>query len=167
MPHKMYLKFNKTRHITVINEESRLRIDAEPFQMTFVINDDCIGCGTCSGKCPANAINGEIKARFCIDPLLCTECGTCFNTCPIGAVIDPQGNRSTRKSRNRKKPLKSRINSDLCAGCRTCFLNCPQKAITVIKKGLFSRFYCRVDTKMCVGCGTCTKYCITGAAELR
>jgi len=167
MPHKTYLKINKIRYITIINEGSRLRIDAESFQMTFVINDDCIGCGACSGKCPVNAINGAIKVRFYIDPFLCTECGTCFNTCPIGAVIDPQGNHSTRKSRNREKALKSWINPDLCAGCRTCFLNCPQKAITVIKKGLFSGFYCRVDAKMCVGCGICIKYCITEAAELR
>ena len=135
--------------------------------MTFVISDDCIGCGACARKCPGNAIKGETKVRFDIDPLLCTECGTCFDTCPRGAVIDPQGNRSPVKGKNRKKTLKCRINSDICAGCRTCFFNCPQKAITVIRKGFFSGVYCRVDTEMCVGCGICTKYCITEAAKLK
>ena len=133
--------------------------------MTYKISDDCVGCGACAKKCPENAIEGEIKERFDIDPYLCLECGTCFDTCPRGAVIDPEGNRSPKKGKKQKE-VKARIDSDICAGCRTCFMNCPHDAISVIKKGLFSGIHCRIDPEICVGCGTCTEFCITGAVEL-
>ncbi len=144
----------------------QLRDEAVPSSVTFKIGDECIGCGACARECPENAIKGEIKVRFDIDPFLCIACGTCFNICPSGAIIDAQGNRSPRKGKKKRKVAKYWINPDLCAGCLTCFLNCPQKAITVIKKGFFSREYCRVDAKRCVGCGICTKYCIIGAVGL-
>ncbi len=143
----------------------QLRDEAVPSSVTFKIGDECIGCGACARKCPENAIKGEIKVRFDIDPFLCIACGTCFSICPSGAIIDAQGNHSPRKGK--KKVAKGWIDPALCAGCKTCFLNCPQKAITVIKKGLFSREYCRVDAKRCIGCGICTKYCIIDAVELR
>ncbi|NVM57824.1 MAG: 4Fe-4S binding protein [Desulfobacterales bacterium] len=134
--------------------------------MPYQISENCIGCSTCAKKCPENAIDGEIKVRFDIDEYLCQECGTCFDTCPNGAIIDPQGNRSTKK-RKKKKLARAHIDPDICAGCKTCFLNCPQEAIRVVKKGIILTItYCRVDTGLCIGCGTCTLNCITGAAEL-
>lgn len=133
--------------------------------MTYRISDDCAGCGACAKKCPEEAIQGEIKVRFDIDPYLCQECGTCFDTCPRGAIIDPQGNRSPKKLK-KKKLSKAHIDPSICAGCKTCFLNCPQEAISIIKKGIFSGSYCRVDAEKCAGCGTCTRFCITGAVEL-
>jgi ferredoxin len=133
--------------------------------MTYRISDDCAGCGACAKKCPEEAIQGEIKVRFDIDPYLCQECGTCFDTCPRGAVIDPQGNHSPKKLK-KKKVAKAHIDPSVCAGCKTCFLNCPQEAISIIKKGIFSSSYCQVDAEKCMGCGTCTRFCITGAVEL-
>ena len=42
--------------------------------MAYVINDDCIACGTCIDECPVDAIaEGEI---YKIDPELCTDCGS-------------------------------------------------------------------------------------------
>ena len=134
--------------------------------MPYSIGEDCKGCGACAKKCPENAIEGEIKVRFDIDPHLCEECNTCFDTCPNGAIIDPEGNRSPKK-RKKKKRARAHIDPEICAGCKTCFLNCPQEAITVIRKGIiFNTTYCQVDPKTCIGCGTCTLNCITGAVEL-
>ena len=133
--------------------------------MSYRISDECIGCSACSKKCPEEAIKGEIKVRFDIDPSLCVECGTCFDTCRQGAVVDPEGNHSPKKSR-KKKAARARIDPSLCAGCKTCFMNCPREAISVIKKGIFSNPICRVDAENCAGCGTCTQFCITGAVEL-
>jgi ferredoxin len=133
--------------------------------MPYRISNDCIGCSACAKKCPEDAIEGELKVRFDIDPDLCQECGICFDTCPRGAIIDPDGNRSPKKLK-KKKDVKAHIDPETCAGCKNCFMNCPQEAISVVKKSIFSSSYCRVDTENCVGCGTCTQFCITGAVKL-
>lgn len=134
------------------------------FFMTYSISDRCIGCGACAKKCPEEAIEGEIKVRFDIDPYLCKECGTCFDTCRQAAIIDPDGRPSPE--RQKKKAVKARVDADICAGCRTCLLNCPREAIRFIKPKVFSAGYCRVNTQNCAGCGTCTRSCITGAIQL-
>jgi Na+-translocating ferredoxin:NAD+ oxidoreductase subunit B len=133
--------------------------------MSYSINKDCIGCGACAKKCPEKAITGEVKKRFDIDPDFCTECGACFATCTRGAVSDPDGNRSPKKSKS-KRPAKARIDIKLCAGCRNCFLNCPSDAVKLIKKNIFSKDYGVIDTDNCTGCGNCLGYCITGAVQL-
>lgn len=131
--------------------------------MTYRISEDCAACGACARKCPENAIEGEIKVCFEIDPIVCMECGTCFNTCKKGAIIDPAGNRSPQKNKNNAKAI---IDKESCAGCKTCFMNCPMEAITIIKKSFFTGTYCRINPDLCSGCGTCTENCITGAAIL-
>ncbi len=130
-----------------------------------IIIEDCVSCGACARKCSENAIFGEIKSGFEIDPFVCMECGDCFNTCKMGAIMDPLGNRSTVKSR-KQKHSKAVIDHEICAGCKICFMNCPQEAISIIKKGLFTGSYCSVNPDICIGCGICTEYCITGAVNL-
>lgn len=52
--------------------------------MAYVINNDCIACGTCISECPSEAISeGEI---YSINPDVCTECGTCADVCPNEAI---------------------------------------------------------------------------------
>ena len=133
--------------------------------MTYQINETCIACGACAKKCPEDAIEGEIKVGFEIDPILCMDCGTCFNTCKKGAITDPYGNKSPKKGKG-KNNSKARIETQTCAGCKTCFMNCPMEAIEIVKQGFFSNAYCKIDPNLCSGCGTCTENCITGAAEL-
>ena len=53
--------------------------------MAYVINEDCIACGTCIGECPVEAIfEGDI---YHIDPELCTDCGSCVDACPTEAIL--------------------------------------------------------------------------------
>lgn len=131
--------------------------------MSYEIGDDCIGCGGCAKRCPAGAIQGEIKEKFEIDPVLCEECGTCFENCPKAAIIDPYGKRHSVEKGKKRKRTKAVVDRGLCAGCQTCRMNCPQEAISYVKKGFLSSGYCQVDSKCCIGCGICTNFCITGA----
>ena len=53
-------------------------------KMAYVINDDCIACGTCIDECPVEAISeGDI---YSINPDVCTDCGTCADVCPSEAI---------------------------------------------------------------------------------
>lgn len=53
----------------------------------YRITDACKGCSACARKCPVNAISGEIRKKFDIDPEKCIKCGQCIQTCRFGAII--------------------------------------------------------------------------------
>lgn len=45
----------------------------------------CVGCGTCEGVCPVEAIvleDGKAK----VDESKCVECGSCVSACPVEAI---------------------------------------------------------------------------------
>lgn len=52
--------------------------------MAYVINDNCIACGSCIDECPSEAIlEGD---KYSIDPDLCIDCGSCVDACPSEAI---------------------------------------------------------------------------------
>lgn len=52
--------------------------------MAYIINSECIACGSCESECPTDAIaEGEI---FEINPEKCIECGACADICPVTAI---------------------------------------------------------------------------------
>ena len=51
---------------------------------TFLITDACIGCGTCTAKCPEHCIApGE---PYVINQSHCLRCGICQEACPAQAI---------------------------------------------------------------------------------
>ena len=55
--------------------------------MTFKINEDCVGCGTCVDECPVGAIK-EVDGKYSIDQETCTQCGACKEVCPVEAIVE-------------------------------------------------------------------------------
>ena len=53
--------------------------------MSYRISDECIGCGSCKGECPAEAIDVGDDGKYKVDPEKCISCGTCASVCPVGA----------------------------------------------------------------------------------
>lgn len=54
--------------------------------LTYVVMDNCIGCGICKLNCPVNCIDGERKEKHFIHIDKCIKCGTCFDKCPKNAI---------------------------------------------------------------------------------
>lgn len=55
-------------------------------EMAYVINDNCVACGTCQSVCPTGAISeGDI---YSIDPDVCISCGSCAEACPNEAITE-------------------------------------------------------------------------------
>ena len=46
-----------------------------------VIAEKCKGCGRCKKVCPVEAISGEVRKPFTIDPEKCIKCGACGCVC--------------------------------------------------------------------------------------
>jgi ferredoxin/flavodoxin len=49
----------------------------------YLVEDECIGCGTCTEKCPVGAID---LSGYSVDRETCVLCFGCLNNCPAQAV---------------------------------------------------------------------------------
>ena len=54
--------------------------------ITYVINDNCIGCMACLRACPVGAITGDKKQKHVIDLVKCDRCGSCYAVCRYEAI---------------------------------------------------------------------------------
>ncbi len=54
--------------------------------MPFKITEVCIGCGTCLGECPTEAI-AQVEDVFVINPQLCNNSSACVDVCPVDAIV--------------------------------------------------------------------------------
>jgi len=54
--------------------------------ISYVVNDNCIGCTKCVQKCPVNAIPFTPHEKHSIDLQLCIKCDSCVQVCPVDAI---------------------------------------------------------------------------------
>ncbi len=53
--------------------------------MTYYINEECVLCGSCTGRCPQDAIRFDGE-KYLIEQEKCIECGECVDACPNAAI---------------------------------------------------------------------------------
>lgn len=46
----------------------------------------CLGCGACTGVCPAQAIAIDASGKAAVDASKCVGCGACAGVCPAQAI---------------------------------------------------------------------------------
>ncbi|MCO7122505.1 4Fe-4S binding protein [Ihubacter massiliensis] len=139
--------------------------------------EDCIVCGICAKKCPANAITVDRNARtWTIERMQCIQCNCCVEVCPKTCltmenqytepgpekVVDtfeiPKQDKTTlnkEKDGGEADSGELTCNLDDCIYCGLCSKNCPCEALTVDRK----EKVWKVDTDACVSCGVCVEKC--------
>lgn len=54
--------------------------------LSYVVNDNCVGCGACKRVCPVNAVEGTRKEKHRILADVCIRCGQCYDACKFDAI---------------------------------------------------------------------------------
>jgi len=84
--------FRKAKEVGVVTESYPFRPAEVPegFRGRPVIDHDkCIGCGTCTRVCPANAVTMHDEEGYRIVRMFwgrCIFCARCADSCPEGAI---------------------------------------------------------------------------------
>ena len=130
---------------------------------------DCIACGICAQKCPANAITVDRNKRtWTIQRMQCIQCNCCVEVCPKSCLVmenqypEPGGEKLVHTFQIPKKEKAAakesgalECNLDECIYCGLCAKNCPCDALTVDRK----EKVWKVDADACVSCGACLEKC--------
>lgn len=136
--------------------------------------DDCIACGICQRKCPANAITVDRKTRtWTIERMQCIQCGHCVMACPKKCLVmenqyttpDTTKTVHTFDIPEQQKPAAKadapagggelKCNEEDCVYCTLCAKQCPAGAITVDR----AEKVWKVDQDACAKCGICVEKC--------
>lgn len=79
-------------------------VEREPFERTrgriFFDDSNCIYCGICSKKCPADAITVDRgKTTWKLNTFRCIVCGECVNSCPKKCIKMTNERRTVAESK--------------------------------------------------------------------
>ena len=145
-------------------------ISREPFENARGhiegINDNCVFCGICAKKCPADAIVVDRNSKIWkIDQFKCVICNVCVESCPkkcisMGSIyktaeykksyVEIQGEINEKASLTKPK-----FASNECVFCGICAKQCSQNAITVDRTNKIWS----IEEEKCIGCGLCIEKC--------
>ena len=63
-----------------------ISMDEENKKVAFINDSLCIGCSRCAKNCKFEAIEGEIRSPYKVDPEKCGNCSQCVSVCPKNAI---------------------------------------------------------------------------------
>ena len=135
---------------------------------SYTITDACVGCTLCARHCPINAISGEFRSKYKIDPGRCIRCGLCGKLCPKEAILDESGNKVART--DKKDWLHPAVNTAACVGCSLCVEACPKSCLEIGGPAFHGDIRTVAELKRpesCIGCGLCEKRCPIGAIVMK
>lgn len=133
--------------------------------MAHTITTTCIGCSACEKVCPTDAIWGQQKELFHIDPDLCIDCGACARACPVEAIVNALGDVKPRTKRRSDWP-KPVVDPDLCSGCSFCVDICPFDCLAIDSGHVMNGIAVLVKPNACVSCGECEEVCAKAAIRV-
>ncbi len=67
-------------------EDKKCRAGVCRHLISYVINDDCVGCTLCARNCPVDCISGQRREKHEIDQDKCIKCGVCHSLCKFHAI---------------------------------------------------------------------------------
>ena len=129
------------------------------------INEDCVFCGLCAKKCPADALTVDRKTKtWKLDQFRCVICNVCVETCPKKCITMDPSHRVPEYKKSyveiqgkteEPAPAKPTEAGEDCVFCGLCAKKCPEGAITVNR----AEKQWAIDSEKCVGCGMCISSC--------
>lgn len=133
--------------------------------------NDCILCGICAKKCPADAISVDREfSEWKIERMKCVQCSCCVNVCPkkclfndsaytspdsvkvVSAITIPKGKANASGGGNKSELT---VDTATCIYCGICAKKCPSEAIVVDRK----EKKWEVNKDACTKCGLCIDSC--------
>lgn len=133
--------------------------------------DDCILCGICGRRCPADAIEVDRKAgTWTIHRMQCIQCGECVAACPKKCLgmnnqyTEPQAEKvvdtyevELKKDESKGKTPEGDLTckTEDCVYCGLCAKVCPADALKVDRKEKIWE----VDKEACAKCEACVEKC--------
>ena len=120
--------------------------------------DDCIFCGLCNRRCPADAITVDRAAKsWTIKRMSCVQCGNCVQNCPK-KCLTMEGAYPT-PGREKRDELYARAGAAIPAVHTLAPAPADGKPIAPDRVLV-------IDMSTCVLCGLCARRCPTGALKV-
>ncbi|MDR2830906.1 MAG: 4Fe-4S binding protein [Methanobrevibacter sp.] len=104
--------------------EKVIKVESTNKKYTYINQDLCVGCGSCSNLCPQSVITlkrylGPIiqTKKLLINQDICVQCYLCEESCPVDAIKLEYG--------------KVVLDNDKCVQCDVCNSKCPVSALSL------------------------------------